>query len=254
MRFTVRLLGAIWVSAMIVLAAFAAVSIQSERNRLADDLGRRAWLLGEGLKEAVEPLLANAPAARIERIVKKFGTATRGVVVYDRFAGLLVATPEFASTVPPSLPFVSEALTTAAAQSGFVSLGGRRAYYYAVPLIEGERPAGALVIFYDAAHIDDRVSDLLRQNVVRFLVLAGVLSAIALVVVRWSITHPLRRMAEWAQQVRTGTPLPPPKVADPALFGPLATEVTGLARSLAGARAAAEQEALLRLQGENGWT
>ena len=254
MRFTVRLLGAIWVSAMIVLAAFAAVSIQSERNRLADDLGRRAWLLGEGLKEAVEPLLANAHAARIERIVKKFGTATRGVVVYDRFASLLVATPEFASTVPPSLPLVSEALTTAAAQSGFVSLGGRRAYYYAVPLIEGERPAGVLVIFHDAAHIDDRVSNLLRQNVVRFLVLAGVLSAITLVVVRWSITHPLRRMAEWAQQVRTGTPLPPPKVADPALFGPLATEVTGLARSLAGARAAAEQEALLRLQGENGWT
>ena len=57
MTFTFRLLGAIWVSAMIVMAGFAFVAIRSERTRLAEDLERRAWLLGEGRREAVEPLV-----------------------------------------------------------------------------------------------------------------------------------------------------------------------------------------------------
>ncbi|MGH7376798.1 MAG: hypothetical protein ACREKK_05205, partial [Candidatus Methylomirabilales bacterium] len=76
MRFTFRLLGAIWMSALIVIGAFAFVSIQTERARLTEDLERRAWLLGEGLGEAVEPLVERVPAGRIERIVRKFGTPT----------------------------------------------------------------------------------------------------------------------------------------------------------------------------------
>ncbi|MGH7321913.1 MAG: hypothetical protein ACRELA_20135, partial [Candidatus Rokuibacteriota bacterium] len=254
MRFTVRLLGALWISAMVLSAAFALVSVQGERARLTQDLERRAWLLGEGLKEAVEPLVGTAPASRIERIVKKFGTPTRGVAVYDRFAGLLVATPEVASRLPPSLPFVSEAMTTGAVRKGFESVGGQETYYYAVPLLHEERPSGALVIFYDTSHIEQRASDLVRHNAIRFLVLAAALSLITLLVVRWSITHPLSRMAEWAKQLQSGKALPPPPGADAALFGPLATEVSGLATSLAKARATAEEEALLRLQGESVWT
>ncbi len=254
MTFTFRLLGAIWVSAMIVMAGFAFVAIRSERTRLAEDLERRAWLLGEGLREAVEPLVERGPAGRIERIVKKFGTPTRGVAVYDRFAGLLVATPDLAPKLPPSFPFVSEAMTTDSVRKGFEVLGDQKTYYYAVPLQGEERPAGALVIFYDASQIDRRLSDLVRSNAIRFLVLAGALSLITLLVVRRGITHPLTRMAEWAKQLSTGKTVPPPGVTDAALFGPLATEVTGLARSLAKARAAAEQEALLRLRGESAWT
>src|SRR6266581_287865 len=42
--------------------------------------------------------------------------------------------------------------------------------------------------------------------------------------------------------------------ADASLFGPLAGEVTGLARTLTRVRAAAEREARLRLRGESVWT
>jgi trehalose 6-phosphate synthase len=48
--------------------------------------------------------------------------------------------------------------------------------------------------------------------------------------------------------------VPPPDVGDARMFGPLAIEVTGLARSLYRAQAAAEQEAALRLAGEARWT
>lgn len=254
MKFALRLLGAIWIGALLVTAAFALVSIQTERSRLTSDLERRAWLLGEGLREAIEPVIEKAPASRIERIMKKFGTPTRGIAVYDRFAGLLVATPELAPKLPQSLPFVSEAMTSASVRKGFESIGGREVYYYAVPLQGEDHPAGALVIFADAGHIEARVSDLVRYNAVRFLVLAGALSLITLLVVRWSITHPLAKMAEWAKQLRSGSTAPPPGVADGGIFGSLASEVTGLAKSLSHARAAAEQEASLRLSAEALWT
>lgn len=174
MRFMIRLLAGIWLSTTLVVGAFAYVSV--ERERLTNDLQRRAWLLGEGLKEAVEPLLANAPVARIERILKKFASPNRGVAVYDRFAGLLVATKELAPSLPASPTFVAEAMTSRAARSGVQPLGGRDTYYYAVPLGEADRPIGALVIFLDASHIERQVSELVRYTALRSLALGAALS------------------------------------------------------------------------------
>jgi hypothetical protein len=49
MRFNLRLLTAIWLSVVVVLGAFAYVSVERERTRLSTELERRSWLLGEGL-------------------------------------------------------------------------------------------------------------------------------------------------------------------------------------------------------------
>ena len=256
MRFTIRLLGAIWLSAVLVVGAFGFVSFRAERARFADDLSRRAWLLGEGLKEAVSPLVVSGPPARVERVVRRFGAPGRGIAVYDRFANLLVATADLAPLLPTALPFVSQTVASGTVQQGLTVVGGRETHYYAVPLApdENERPVGALVVFQDASHIGRLLSDQIRLIAVRGLVFATLLSLITFALVRWSITHPLARMAEWAHQLRAGRALPPPRVGDSELFGPLATEVSGLARSLTRARAAAAEEARLRLEGQSRWT
>ena len=252
MRLVIRLLGAIWISSLVIIAGFAFLQVQSERSRMLTDLERRAWLMGEGLKEAIEPAILRGQPARIERILKKFGSPRRGIAVYDQFAGLLVATPDLAPRLPSSLPIISQALTTGEAQKGVETVGGQKTYLYAVPLHGEERPAGALVIFLDASQLEFHLSALWQQNTVRLVILASVVSLLTLLVVRWSITHPLRRMAEWAQQMRAGKTAPPPVSGQ--LFGSLASEFTELARSLDDARAAAEREALLRLEGEALWT
>ena len=252
MRLVIRLLGAIWISSLVIIAGFAFLQVQSERSRMLTDLERRAWLMGEGLKEAIEPAILRGQPARIERILKKFGSPRRGIAVYDQFAGLLVATPDLAPRLPSSLPIISQALTTGEAQKGVETVGGQKTYLYAVPLHGEERPAGALVIFLDASQLEFHLSALWQQNAVRLVILASVVSLLTLLVVRWSITHPLRRMAEWAQQMRAGKTAPPPVSGQ--LFGSLASEFTELARSLDDARASAEREALLRLEGEALWT
>src|SRR5439155_480588 len=109
MRLTIRLVGAIWLSVLIVIGGFAFLQIREERERLVDDLKRRAVLVGEGLKEAIEPQVAPDSTAGVERILKKFGTARRGIAVYDPFAGLMVATPDTAPSLPPPRPDVPDA-------------------------------------------------------------------------------------------------------------------------------------------------
>src|SRR3989441_953546 len=158
MKLTIRLVGAIWLSVLIVIGGFAFLQIREERERLVDDFKRRAVLVGEGVKEAIEPQVARDSAAGGERVFKKFGTARGG-------------------------------------------------------------NAG-----------DGRV------------------------VVRSSVTQPMAKMSEWTKSLRAGRYVPPPDVPDANVFGPLAREVAGLARSMQRARAAAEQEAALRLVGESIWT
>src|SRR5206468_7770049 len=99
MKLTIRLVGAIWLSVLIVIGGFAFLQIREERERLVDDLKRRAVLVGEGLKEAIEPQVARGSTVGVAGILTMFGRPTRGMAVYDRFAGLMVATLGLAELV-----------------------------------------------------------------------------------------------------------------------------------------------------------
>jgi trehalose 6-phosphate synthase len=254
MKLTMRLVAAIWLSALAVIGGFAYVQGVEESRRLTRDLERRAALLGEGLKEAVEPVLARSSRPGIERLLKKFGRRDQGIAVYDKVAALVVATPEIAPFLPASLPEVTEALSSATVQRGFTSLGGKSVYLYASPLLRDDKPAGAVVVFIDASYIAAANWERWRYNAIRFVVLAVLLSLVTWVLVRVSITGPMARMAEWTKTLRRGHAVAPHELNESGLFGPIAREVTVLAKSLHRARAAAEEEATLRLTGETLWT
>ncbi|HTB14346.1 MAG TPA: trehalose-6-phosphate synthase [Bryobacteraceae bacterium] len=77
---------------------------------------------------------------------------------------------------------------------------------------------------------------------------------LTLLAVRWSLRRPLRRMAHWLEDLRTGkTPIDSELPKD-GLFQPLASEVTKLATTLKAARAAADEEAHLRDTAQALWT
>jgi trehalose 6-phosphate synthase len=254
MKFTLRLVSAIWLSVMLVIGVFAYLQIREERGRLVGDLQRRAVLVAEAFSDAIEPAAKQSPAA-VERIVKKFGQTQRGVAVYDRFANLRTATPDIAPVLPPTLPEVTDAISGNVATQGLRPIGDRTRYIYAAPLLSDNQPVGAVAVLLDASHLDRAEWDRWTSNAVRFLVLALVISIIAALVVKVSITRPMAEISEWTRALRSGRPVPPPRnVADANLFGPLALEVSRLARSMQRAQVAAEQEAALRLAGESVWT
>ena len=140
MRFNLRLLAAIWLPLVVVLGAFAYVSVERERARLSTELERRSWLLGEGLKEAVEPLIDRGPRGQIQRIVERFGSSARGVAVYDRSGTMVAVTSQWAAQLDAPLPAVPLALVDVAPKQGFQTIHNRQTYYYAVPLLSEQPP------------------------------------------------------------------------------------------------------------------
>src|SRR5947199_8939849 len=145
MKFTIRLVSAIWLSVMLVIGAFAYMQIREERERLFGDLQRRAVLVAGALSEALEPAGKQSPAA-VERIVKKFGQTQRGIAVYDRFANLRSATPDIAPFLPPSVPEVTDAISRNTTTQGYRVLSDRTRFIYAMPLTVDDQPVGAIAV------------------------------------------------------------------------------------------------------------
>jgi trehalose 6-phosphate synthase len=254
MRVTVRVLGAIWVSALIIVAAFAFLEVREERARLRADLERRAGLLAESLKEAIEPIVRRGATPAVMRALKRFGRPDRGIVVYDGVANPIAAAPEGTPGSRLQSPEITEALSRAAVTTGFRSIEGRKTYVYATPLQQDDRTVGVLAVFLDAGQLDAAEMELWQFSAVRFFALALGISLITFLILRMTIMRPMSALAEWTKTLKVGKPAPPPSVPDAHLFGPLAQEVSGLARNLSRAQTAAEREAALRLAGESTWT
>jgi len=255
MKFQLRLVAGLWLACLIVVGAFAYFQFVEDRERLTAELDRRASLVSEGLKEALEPALGpRVSKPQVDRLIKKFSKPDLGLAVYDRVASLIAATPQVAKQLENPPPEATWALTSGAVQTGFRKVGGTLRYVYADPIVRDEKSAGALVVFLDASDLETAEWELWRFNAIRFVVLALALALIALVVVRMSLTQPLAKMARWTKAVRRGHAIEPPELPDESLFGPIAREVTVLAKNLQRAKAAAEEEAALRLIGQTLWT
>jgi trehalose 6-phosphate synthase len=253
MRVTGRLLVAIWVSGLLVIGTFAIFQVREEQQRLLEEIQRRAALLGEGLREPVEAAVRRGSKGSLVRVLKRPHIADGHIVVFDSLGTSIAGAPNDA--LPP-IPIVTRALAAGRESQGLQTLDNRLRYVR-VSLLRAdadERIIGALAVVLDATHLETAVSALAQYNALRFIALAAALSVITPLIVRASVTQPLSAIADWAKTLRGGSAVPPPTAADAKVFGPLALEVAGLARSLYRARAAAEREAALRLAGEAVWT
>jgi trehalose 6-phosphate synthase len=251
MRPTVRLIVAISLAPLGTLGTFPYFQVQRERAQLETELQRRAALLGESLREATA--LRTGSAKQAQALLKKFARDDRAIAVFDRFGSLVAAAPGAASRLPSPIPEVTHAIAGAEVHRGVRMLDARSTYVYATPIQDDDGVKGALVVLLDASHVDAAGAASWQHHAIRFVVAALGVSLITLLIVRMTFTRPLSEIAAWTRTLKTGPPLPPPGSGDARLFGPLALEVSTIARKLHRAQAAAEQEAALRLAGEAVW-
>jgi trehalose 6-phosphate synthase len=254
LRFLIRLLGGMWLATLLVIGGFAYVEIRDERARLTLDLERRAALTAYAVRDAAEPLVIRGTRGGLDRVLRRFERPDRALAVYDDLGGLIAATPDVKNQLGPISPLVSDAIGKDAPAHALRHLEGRAVWVHVLALHREEQPIGAVAVLLDAEYLESSEWSLWRRTAVRVGVLILLLTGITWLLVRWSVTRPIARMAAWTKQLKAGQPTAPPPDADESLFGSLATEVTGLARTLVRARTAAEQEARLRLTGESVWT
>lgn len=258
MKITIRLIVALLIAIALVAVGFSFFQVRSEKSRLEKDMERRAAVLAESLQESVKPLVQSNTRSKLNRLVERFGNRERlkGVVVYDAQGNVLALTPDLALKIPQPLPLAVKASVDNQHAGSFLSIDGKETYLYALPFLEDNAVVGTLVLIHDASFITIRLIEIWRYNLLRSLTLSVLIAVITLLVIRWSITGPIAQIAKWMRELRTerGKVDQPLMLSRGDVLAPLMSEVTHLAKSLAMARAKAEEEARLRLKGESLWT
>ena len=257
MKLSFRLILFLVVGVSLVTFVIARYQAGEEEQGLRIDLERRAEVFAESLQESVEPILDKGSLSQLERIVERFGNREQlaGVAIYDERGQTLAISSNFKARynyTPQNLFAQANAQRRALGQ--FVNLGNKPIHVYFLPLRRTSGTGGYLAIFHDASYIEAQSARIWRDAF--WHVIAQVLLVVftTLLIVRWSVISPIAKTARWIRDLRTGRFSPRHNLPDEGFFRPLSQEVANLAKSLAEARAAAEEEARLRETGDSLWT
>ncbi|MDA8325797.1 MAG: trehalose-6-phosphate synthase [Nitrospiraceae bacterium] len=258
MKITARLIVSLVLVVAAVTAIFSFYQVDKEKSRMADDLERRTAILADSLRESVATLVEAGLPARLNRLVVRFGNRKRleGVAVFDADGNIITVTPELKPKISQPFPEAVKTMLDNSPSSKLTDISGKETYIYVLPLQANGKIAGAMALFDDASYIDARLKEIWKSNLLRFLIYTLLIVLITLVVVRWSITGPIAQMAQWMREVRTGKDKTGQLAQFPRgdILASLVNEATHFAKSLAVARAKADEEAKLRFNAASLWT
>jgi len=269
--FRLRLVAALLAGITLISVGSTYFDVLSHKHALRGDLARRTQWFGAGLQPLIEQQLLISPPENLPRVLQHFRQYPDqpSLAVYDTSGTLLASTGDISplSSLPTAL--LKRPLTEGKASDAFVKFPGpqgvvksgnqpsqsiRLWYEAAIPLHDGQRTIGALVMVTDAEYIRQEGVGVWRRSFFRVAAMVVLVVVVTLFMVRWFLLQPLTRAAEWLRRLRQGDA----EVKDGAKeFGfllPLANEVSSLAEKLTHARAAAEAEARLREAAEHVWT
>ncbi len=240
-----------------VAAGTTYIQLTGERERLFDDLGRRASMLAASVDVAVDPAQYAADPRTANNFVRQFSRDERlsGFAICDLAGSILAGSPGLAVEFPRLLPLAQEAARDDKAVGRVSVIGDQERYVFAVPLhSEAGVVTGAILILQDTAQIHARLSEIWLHNFVRLLAQVFLLSLVSLYIVRWNILTPVDQIADWMRRVRSGQHSENFSVPPGDMFAPLAKEATTLAHHFLAARLAAEEQAKVSEEADAFWT
>jgi trehalose-6-phosphate synthase len=252
-----RLIIALVIGVTLVSLASSWYEVRAQKDALRLELERKAATLGESLAATAELYLHSGDRAGLEQMVRHFGTGEHllGIGVYGRDGSPLVVTPALNSLLPGSPPLITSVLAKDHDESNYTRLHFKRIYLLAIPLHAPDNSVtGGIVLAHDTGYIRAEIFRVWSRVFVRIAVQVLVIVAITILIVRWSLTGPIARVAEWMKALRTGEHAIPPSPREIDFLLPVTREVAPLARSIKSARGAAENEARLRNANESEWT
>ena len=235
---------------------FAVYQVEVEYQGRRHELTRRAELLGVSLQETVEQLRGDSSLAELQRIVDRFSNREHlaGIAIYDENVAPIAMTANLPAKLEPRVAAAEQAALRGKEMGEFIRSKGVPMYVYAVPVRRNGGITGAVAIFDDASFIDLQGSKIWHDTVVRVVLQVFLIGAITLLIVRWSMTRPIARIAQWVQEVRSGRSAAHVDLPADSGFEPLTMEVRKMATSLLVAQASAEEEARLRGAAQAHWT
>ncbi len=111
-----------------------------------------------------------------------------------------------------------------------------------------------LAAYHGAGYIEAQRWHIWRDAIWHVIVQVTLVVLVTLLMIRWTVVRPIRKISEWMKTLRTGEVSAVPHELPGEFLKPLAKEAVSLAQSLAEARGAAKEEARLRDAGDSLWT
>jgi trehalose-6-phosphate synthase len=268
---SVRLIVSLILGIALVSTGFSYYEVLAEKRVLRNELEHRSEVLGESLagnvervwntetESAIGPMpttTSTPPNTELLRLVQRFGNREHllGVAVYDHDGRVVAVSKEVAGLLPESPIQVRQAIQQRRVVISYVNLGSISTQILALPILRQGEVLGGLALVHDVGYIRAQTRMVWRQSFFRVLAQVVLIVLITLLIIRWSITGPIARAAQWMRALRMGKVSFRQDEPDLAMFKPLAHEVATMAESLTHARNAAESEARLREAGESMWT
>ncbi|MDD5415826.1 MAG: trehalose-6-phosphate synthase [Candidatus Daviesbacteria bacterium] len=240
------------------VVAFTVNQVGEEEQRLKSDLQYRSMLLTESLKATVEPNLTSESANYLQSAVEKFANKERvtGLVIYDNKSKVMAVSSTILEATSAASEIVTNAMDADKANGNFETLENKKVYILAVPMHDDKSVVGALMVIQNAGYIDDRLNEIWKNNLIRLVVQASLLSFATLLLIRWIIYKPIRGLVETLKLARMGGSEQLPKgLTSSFFFRPLVEEISNMRSSLMEARISASEEARLRLEKlDSPWT
>jgi len=256
MRATLKMILPLMLSVAVGCLLFAAYQVHTEKHMLREGLLHHAESLGTSLQDAIEPLLNRQVDGDIQQLVERVGLREhlKGVAVYGASGAALAATQDLPTQFASWPAIAIRANGDGIGHGEFVRIDRLPLHVYAVPLFLRGQADGAVVVVHDAGYIDVQISRFLRDSLFNAILQTLLITALALIVVRWSFTGPLTKTTKWLRQLRNGQPHAGPVLDQGEILDQINQEVTHLARDLTTARATAKEEASLRNSNVSLWT
>jgi trehalose-6-phosphate synthase len=256
LRLSLRLIFSLVLGISAVSFLVARNQVRAEQDGLRADLEHRAGILAESLQEIVEPALEGGSREQLQHIVERFGNRERlvGVVVYNAGGAPLVETSSLPAQFDPPADLQALAKAQDRGISEFLTLGGRPVHAYYLPLHARGSIVGVLAVFHESGYIEEQRAILWRSALWHVIAEALLVVFVTLLIIRSTILRPISQTAQWMKELRVGRLQPRPRLPKESFLAPFSEEVVNLARSLAEARGAAQEEARLREHGESNWT
>ena len=252
-----RLILALTIGLSLVSLASSWYEIGTQRDALRRDLDAKAEVIGETLAATADFNLSSQDRVGLQKLVETSRKSDHlvGLGIYERDDSALVLTPGLNGSLPVLTQLLKNAMQNDRNLSIFTELRFKRVHLLAAPLHAPDKSIiGALLVVQDSGYIDTETFRIWGHLFLRMAIQVIVIVAITLLIIRWSLTGPVSRVAVWMRALRTGQEAVPPSATDLDFLLPLAREVGPLAESMQRARSAAETEAGLRNANESQWT
>lgn len=256
MRLVIRLIASLVICLLLVSVFSSYYQIQREKRALRSELEKRAEVFAESLEQNVENLLQANAAKSLSRTVERFGNNNHlmGIAVYGQEPTAVAISQSLAATITNEPALVAQAMLNGHAIGRFARIDGKSVHLYADPLRDDDgKVIGGMLVVHDASHITASTWQSWREVSLRLAIQILLVAAITFLMFQRSVMKPIASTTAWMRDLRHGRN-PIGGLPEAEMFGALAEEAKVFAKSLADARASAENEARLRDNAESQWT